>query len=219
MLLHRFEERQPSELRRLEPRRSADERNLAVSQLEEMFHGLMHALFIIHANIARVWAHLPDIQKHHCDPPRQEPVDYRKVHLRCQDHDPANAQFQQALNIRSIALRLIICIQYDHVIAEFEGSFLDGLHQIGKEWVGDVRDDQSERAALPGSQVARMDIRCVARVFNRSENPSLCFVADETRLIDDVRDGGRGHARELGYVFDPHATHRGPLSSTADRPR
>src|SRR5713226_9689072 len=54
-----------------------------------------------------------------------------------------------------------------------------------------------------------MDIRCVARVFNRSENPSLCFVADEARLIDDVRDGGRGHARELGYVFDPHATHRG----------
>src|SRR5712691_7451744 len=54
-----------------------------------------------------------------------------------------------------------------------------------------------------------MDIRCVARVFNRSENPSLCFVADEARLIDDMRDGGRGHARELGYVFDPHATHRG----------
>ncbi len=168
MLLHRSEEGLTPELRRLEMCRSADERNLAVAQLKQMFNRLMDPLFIIHTNIACMWSHLSDVQKHHGDSPGRQALDHREIHLRRQDHHPTNLQFQQTLHIRSIALRLVVGIKNNDVIAQFERSFLNGLNKVRKEWVGYVRNDQAESPAPAGGQIARVYVWCITCVFNRS---------------------------------------------------
>src|SRR5437016_17593 len=77
MLLHRFEKRLTPELRGLEMLRSADESNLPVVQLKQMFNRLMNALFIVHTNVACMWSNLSDVQKHYGDSAGRQALDHR----------------------------------------------------------------------------------------------------------------------------------------------
>src|SRR6267154_6007120 len=124
------------------------------------------------------------------DSPCRQSRDHREIHLRRQDHHSTNLQFQQTLYIRSLALRLIIRIKNNDVIAQFERSLLNGLNKVREEWVGYVRNNQAESLAPAGGQIARVYVWCVTYIFNRAENSAFRFIADVARLIDDVRDGG-----------------------------
>src|SRR5437762_11457409 len=99
MTLHRFEEGLPPELCRFEAHRATDESDLTVSKLKKVFNRFMNALFIIDSDVAGVRTYLSDVEKDHSDFPRGQALDHGKIHLRGQNHDAPNSQFQQTLHV------------------------------------------------------------------------------------------------------------------------
>src|SRR5712664_1649182 len=69
---------------------------------------------------------------------------------------------------------------------------LNRLDQIREKRIGDVRDDESQHLAGPGSQISRIDIRRVTYLFNGGENALFRFFTDKARFVDDV--GNRGQS-------------------------
>src|SRR5215469_13967112 len=117
MILHRLEEGLPSELCRFEAYRPANESNLPVPKFQEMFDRFMNSLFVVYPYVANMRANLPAIQKSHTDFTGREAFDHGEIHLRCQNHDTSNSQFEQALHIPRLALRLVIRIKNNYVVA------------------------------------------------------------------------------------------------------
>src|SRR5438874_84969 len=133
MTLHRFEEGLPPELCRFEAHRATDESDLTVSKLKKVFNRFMNALFIIDSDVAGVRTYLSDVEKDHSDFPRGQALDHGKIHLRGQNHDAPNSQFQQTLHVTRVALRLVIRIKNNNVVAQLQSSFLNGFHKVRKE--------------------------------------------------------------------------------------
>src|SRR5213080_2628670 len=191
MTLHRFEEGLPPELCRFEAHRATDESDLTVSKLKKVFNRFMNALFIIDSDVAGVRTYLSDVEKDHSDFPRGQALDHGKIHLRGQNHDAPNSQFQQTLHVTRVALRLVIRIKNNNVVAQLQSSFLNGFHKVRKELVGNVRNDQSQRPALARRQIARMDVGRVPDAFNGVENLPFGVITNESSLVYDVRNKTR----------------------------
>ena len=106
-------------------------------------------------------------------------------------------------------------------IAAGLGDAVDATEDLGVERVGDVADDDAEQRAPAAAEGASQEIRLVAEVIRRGEDPLARGFPDRYAGLAAVEDSGHGRDRNpgaLGDITKGDRPARGLHPSFASRP-
>jgi len=102
------------------------------------------------------------------------------------------------------ALGVVVGGADQDLIALLDGHVLKALNQLREEGVGDLRDDQPQKAAAPADQGAGLCVRQVVERLDGLPDALSHLGVDGGDVIDGAGDGSDGDVRHLRHGMDVH---------------
>src|SRR5579884_953105 len=121
-----------------------------------MIDNLLHARGVIDSQIAHIWPGRRKIEKRNGDFSSRELVNQAQTDLRCHDCNAAYFVLHHSLGGAASATRIVVGIAQDGVVTELLRASFETLDYLGEEGIFNIRNDDSESAA-----VARCEMACV----------------------------------------------------------
>ena len=113
--------------------------------------------------------------------------------------DPLRAQHLQVL---LLAVQVLVAVAQQDGVAPRMRRALDRVDEFGEEGIDDVCDDQAQHAACACAHAARCRVGRISQGLNRLEHALTCRDGDAARVVQHVRNRGRGHGRQARDVTD-----------------
>ena len=86
-----------------------------------------------------------------------------------------------------------------NLVAVGDGDLFEALDQFREERIGDVFNDDAEKAAAAGDQGARVGVGKVVQLLDRLPNALGELFADDGRAVDGARNRGDGNLGQCGH--------------------
>src|SRR5579863_6203843 len=136
-------------------------------------------------------------------------------HAKREDRYPVHAAFDHAPHRRLHALRVMHCRGEQDLVVVFDREILERLYDLGKKWIGELRDDQAKNAASSENQGARLSVGVVTEFVDHLPHPLGELRIDRRHTVDGSGYGGGGDFRFASDLTNIHGLLRQENSMTA----
>jgi hypothetical protein len=111
------------------------------------------------------------------------------------DEDAVHPLLLEQLQVAALALVAAVAVGQQHREPAPRGEALDPASEVDEERVPDVEGDQADRGAPADPQLPRGVVAHVPEFLDRLRDAPAGARGDAVRGVEELRDGGRGHAR------------------------
>ncbi len=118
-----------------------------------------------------------------------------------EQQQPVDAFLHQRFQVAVHALLIAFGIAQHQAVATLEAAALHAAHQFRIERVRTGRDQHADGARLVELETARQRRRRIVEIFYCGFDFLPNRLADETIVINNVRDGRSRNARHTGDIF------------------
>src|SRR3984957_20115187 len=191
-------------LGRFEALRPTNECDALVMESNQVLDRLTNAPGIVHSNVAEFLPRSPGIKRDDGYTGALHLFDQPLFHFRSHDRDALNLAVEKAMDTQFGAFRTVLGISDYNFIVALDRDVLEGLDKVGKERISNVGDDESENMALAGAQRARMRIRVVIQIPDRSPDFRGRSRCHGVGTVDGAGHGCRRDLRFGGHLPDVH---------------
>ena len=130
-------------------------------------------------------------------------------------HYTVDAVVDQSLDALKLHREGLIGVNKENCIASFVGGLMYGLREFGKEGVGEVGNDESDRVSRASSRGRSKPVGSITELIRITDNLLCHLIRDRASAIQCVRDGSLGHPYQICNILRSNAA----FLSQADFPR
>ena len=120
------------------------------------------------------------------------------VALAADVHGRVDAALREHLDRLLLEVLRALGVRYEHAVAVLPRALDDRLREVGEERIGQVGDDEADRAGPPGARGFRAHVLAVAKLFRNAQDMRARFLAERAGTVDRIGRAGERHARRLG---------------------
>src|SRR5262245_59147477 len=125
------------------------------------------------------------------------------------DSHAADITLEHIANRVVRARRVVFGIAEESIKTLSPGSRLKSDNDLGEEWIGNFRDDQSEEVRLLHGKSPRVCVCVIVEFANSLEHTALSLGCGIAGFIQDMRYRGERNARTLRDILH-RVSHRSP---------
>ena len=192
-----------------EAERAADEGDAAMAEGGEVFHGVVDTGLVVDLDAAYARGGGSGVEEDEGDVAAAEDCDKGVVHLGGHDGYAVDFALEHAGDAELHALGVVVGVGDEDFFAVDYGDVLEGLYELGEEWVGDVGDDEAVEAGASGSEGAGVGVGIEVEGLDGATDPIGGARADLGRSVDGAGDGGGGDVGAFGDCLDIHSVRAG----------
>ena len=119
--------------------------------------------------------------------------------------DAVHLLARQNVDVIQFLLGVFVGVTQEDAITLPVRHALYAEHQFGKEWVGDLGDDEGDRRCTTGGQPARDDVGPVTELADCVQNALPRCFGDFALIVDDSRYGLDRDIRLFGDISHGHS--------------
>src|ERR1700733_8705919 len=185
-----------------------------------MLHRLANTMQVVDADIADPGKGRPDIDEHQWDPARFQVLEQQLLHPERHYRHAVDAAFDHAPDRTCHQPGVVDRRGQQNLVAMLNRNLLECLNDLGEEWIGDFRDDQTEDSASSGDQRPGLGIRVVSQFIDYFPHAPGQLGIYGRNAIDGARCRGRrnpGASRDFPEIhIVPVRARRGADGSIAN---
>src|SRR5579872_1183328 len=191
-------------------RTTGDKRDFPMTLGVQVLDNLADSRRIIDAQITHVFPGWSKIEKCNRNPSSRELVNQLDADFGSHDSDTADLVLHHAVGSFASPPWIVVGVaQYD-VISELSCTGFKTLHHLRKEWIFNIRNDDSKRTAMSGRQMTSVNVGDVSHSFDGSDDDPTCTRADFSGFVENVGNSRCRDASRLSNITNRY-TH-GPYS-------